>query len=80
MFGRRLSLLLVVCVVVTLASATSASADVKCPTCVPWWHLTSISRPTSLQAGVARDELQELTVKAPNSTEESFIVSEPIAT
>lgn len=81
MFGRRLSLLLAVCVVVVmLASATAVSADVKCSTCVPWWHLTSAARPTSLQAGVARDELQELTVRAPNPTEESFIVSEPIAT
>jgi hypothetical protein len=50
-----------VCVAVSLAgfaSAPSASA------LSPWWHLTAGSRPSYLQAGVAKDEVQELTVSA----------------
>jgi hypothetical protein len=30
----------------------------------PWWHLTSSSRPTHIQPGAARDEVQEITVSA----------------
>jgi hypothetical protein len=30
----------------------------------PWWHLTSGSRPTRIQPGVAKNEVQELTVSA----------------
>jgi hypothetical protein len=34
----------------------------------PWWHLSSGSRPTYLQPGQAKDEVQELTVSATERT------------
>ncbi len=43
---------------VGLAGAAPACAD------SPWWHLSSASRPTYLQPGQARDEVQKLTVSA----------------
>ncbi len=42
----------------------------------PWWHLTSGSRPTNPQAGLARDEVQKLTVHA---TSGSYFLEEPVA-
>jgi hypothetical protein len=30
----------------------------------PWWHITTGSRPSVLQGGIAKDEVQELTVSA----------------
>ncbi|HTA14569.1 MAG TPA: hypothetical protein VK781_06895 [Solirubrobacteraceae bacterium] len=42
----------------------------------PWWHLTSGSRPTNLHAGLARSEVQEVTVSA---TGGEFILVEPVA-
>src|SRR5580700_3014713 len=39
-------------------SASSASAD------SPWWHLSSGARPTVLPPGMAKNEVQELTVSA----------------
>ncbi len=36
----------------------------ECSTCRPWWHLTSGTRPTVLQAGTGSDDVQRLTVEA----------------
>ncbi len=38
----------------------------------PWWHLSSGARPTVLQPGVAKDDVQELTVSA---TEGDFLIT-----
>ncbi len=43
-----------------LVSASAASAALECKACTPWWHLTSGTRPSSLQPGSARDEVQEI--------------------
>jgi hypothetical protein len=53
--------------------AASASAQ------LPWWHVSSISAPTNLRAGVGRDEVQVLTVRAPKPGEEQLILAEPVA-
>jgi hypothetical protein len=42
---------------VLFAFSSSSASAVK-----PWWHLAVSSRPSSLKAGVARDEVQEITV------------------
>ena len=38
----------------------------------PWWHLTSGSRPTHIQSGIARDEVQEISVGATGG--EAFLI------
>jgi hypothetical protein len=48
----------------------AASAE----TLAPWWSVTSGTRPTSLQPGVARNEVQTLTVKA---TGGRFVLQDP---
>jgi hypothetical protein len=58
--------MLTTCVVAAPAFAASS-----------WWHLTSGSRPTNLQAGLGKSEVQQITVKA---TEGEFVLSEPVAT
>jgi len=55
---RRLLIVVTLCSLSLLGSAASANAA------SPWWHLTSGSRPGHLQAGVARDEVQEIAVGA----------------
>jgi hypothetical protein len=50
-----------VCSVVLLVMCVSAS---RASDMSAWWHLTSVSRPTNLHAGVATDEVQEVTVSA----------------
>ncbi len=47
-----------------LVSASAASAALECQGCAPWWHLTSGSRPSNLQPGSARDEVQEIRTTA----------------
>ncbi len=42
----------------------------------PWWHLTSGSRPTNLRPGLARDEVQKLSV---NATSGNVVVIEPVS-
>ncbi len=56
----RMRILSLACagVVLGLACAGSAYAD------SPWWHLSVTSRPTYLQPGQARNEVQRLIVKA----------------
>lgn len=49
---------LAVVLLMALASASPALAE------SPWWHLTSGSRPTNLQPGQARNEVQEVKVSA----------------
>jgi hypothetical protein len=51
--------------VLTVAGAAPAYAE------SPWWHLSSASRPTYLQPGQAKDEVQEVTVSA---TAGSFVL------
>jgi hypothetical protein len=41
----------------------------------PWWHLTSGSRPSYLRGGLAKNEIQKLTVKA---SEGEFKLREPV--
>ncbi|HEY4452290.1 MAG TPA: hypothetical protein VGN13_11940 [Solirubrobacteraceae bacterium] len=53
-----------------LAGAAPAAAE------SPWWHLYSGARPTTLAAGVATDEVQEMTVSA---TSGSVFLAEPKA-
>ena len=59
MSGKSLSLavglVVLLCVAVGASSAWAQS---------PWWHLTAEPVPTYLHSGVARDEVQELSVRA----------------
>jgi hypothetical protein len=55
----------VVTLLMVLGSASTALA------LSPWWHLTSGSRPTNLQPGLAEDEVQEIAVSA---TEGRFLL------
>ena len=55
-----------VMLLMTLVSIPSASAE------SPWWHLNSGSRPTNLQPGLAKNEVQHLTVTG--SIGETFVV------
>jgi hypothetical protein len=61
-----------------IAAVTALLATVAVPasaeTLSPWWGLTSGSQPTNLESGVARDEVQRLTVSA---TKGSFGFVEP---
>jgi hypothetical protein len=57
-----------VIVAVLTVAAAPASAETACPGCAPWWHLTSFSRPSYLQAGQGTDEVQEVRL----SSEEGF--------
>jgi hypothetical protein len=51
--------------VVAVAIAMTGVAPARAAeTAVPWWGVTSGSRPTDLQSGVAKDEVMELTVSA----------------
>ena len=61
---RSLTLTPLLILVVVALSATSASAAPACEGCTPWWHLTSGSRPSVIQPGSAKDEVQELKVNA----------------
>src|SRR5580692_713299 len=61
---------LFVLVLVVLGNASSAFA------LAPWWHVTSGSRPASVQPGSAKDEVQEITVSA---TGGFVFLIEPIA-
>ena len=64
-----------VCLIAILAfAATSASAE----TLSPWWHLTSASRPTYLQPGLAKDEVVQLTVNATGGVYVLSISSRPV--
>ena len=62
--------LLAILAALALAGASPAAAE------APWWHLYSGSRPTTLAAGVATDEVQEMTVSA---TSGSVFLAEPKA-
>jgi hypothetical protein len=55
---KRLIAPVAVCALVILAGAPVASAE------APWWHLSLGSRPTPIQPGLAKDEVQKLTVSA----------------
>ncbi len=65
------SLLGIVAVAVLVATAV---APANAETLSAWWGLTSGSQPTNLKSGVARDEVQRLTVSA---TKGSFGFVEP---
>ncbi len=64
----RLKLVVAGALLAGLLGAASANAD------SPWWHLSSGARPTVLQPGVAKNEVQELTVSA---TEGDVVLAEP---
>ena len=53
-----LGLSVAVALLCSLSSASGASAA------SPWWHLNSGSRPGNLTSGLAKDEVQELTISA----------------
>src|SRR5580692_2062631 len=44
------------------ALAVPAFAASECSGCEPWWHLSAYSRPSHLQPGQSRDEIQEVRV------------------
>ncbi len=62
----RLKLVVTGALLVGMLGAPQASAD------SPWWHLSSGARPTVLQPGVAKNEVQDLTVTG--SVGETFVV------
>jgi hypothetical protein len=64
--GAPLAIVLALCVVI-LAGAAPAYAE------SPWWHLTSLSRPSYLQPGQGKDEVQEVQL---SSGEGYFVLSE----
>ncbi|HLM85432.1 MAG TPA: hypothetical protein VK272_04500, partial [Solirubrobacteraceae bacterium] len=68
--GRGKTYAPLIAVLLTLAGASSASANTA------WWHLTSGLRPSSIHAGAARSEVQEIRVFA---TEGEVVVIEPIS-
>jgi hypothetical protein len=41
-------------------AATPASAETACSGCAPWWHLSMFARPSYIQPGQARNEVQEV--------------------
>ncbi len=53
----------------TALLAPSARAD------SPWWHLTSGERPATIEAGIAQNEVRELTVSAASGT---YALEEPV--
>ena len=55
-----ISLMALVPCLAVLAFGTSAALAAECPTCAPWWGVSTGARPTSLQPGAARDEVQEI--------------------
>ena len=61
---RRLMITTTVVSSLLLLAATSASAE----TASPWWHLTSVSRPTYIQPGTAKQQVWQLTVSATKGT------------
>jgi hypothetical protein len=63
MLSRRRTTTVVFLVVVVTVLVGSSSAFAASP----WWHLTSGSRPTTIQPGSAKAEVQEITA-APNTT------------
>jgi hypothetical protein len=64
----RVQLTLAAVVVAALVSATGASAQSS------WWHVRSVVRPGYLHAGVARSEVQKLTV---NATKGDVLIANP---
>jgi hypothetical protein len=57
-------------------SASPAFAETECSSCKPWWGLTTSVMPTNLHSGVAKDEVQEITVEA---TGGDVLVMEPVS-
>jgi hypothetical protein len=58
LIGRGVLCAVVTCVLMLLGGGMTAQAA------SPWWHLSSSSRPTDLQPGQAKDEVQEVKVNA----------------
>ena len=59
--------------ILAFSAAPAFAAEAECEGCTPWWHLTSESRPSVIEPGSAKDEVQELKVNAtarPNPSEE----------
>jgi hypothetical protein len=73
MFKRSIRILLVLWAVLAFSALAGASCALASS---PWWHLTSVSYPSYLQPGQARDEVQRVTV---NATGGEFAVEEPVA-
>src|SRR3977135_1796018 len=63
---RRLSGLFMTASIIALFSAMAAASSASAES--PWWHLTALSRPTYLQPGQAKNEVQEVRL----SSEEGF--------
>jgi hypothetical protein len=63
-----------VVVAVACVALVLLSGGVSAYAATPWWGLSSGARPSVLQGGVAKDEVQELQV---NATEGEFVVVEP---
>jgi predicted secreted protein len=53
--NRLIGVTVAIVLLATLVGASSASAEVECASCTPWWHLSSTSLPTNLSpSGEAR--------------------------
>jgi hypothetical protein len=76
MIAMRITKMCLLCTAVYVAFALAMNVPVasSAQTPIPWWGLTSEARPTNLQAGEGRDEVQELTVSATKG--EVFLVAE----
>src|SRR4029077_3645889 len=59
---RKLPTLAIALAAAALLALLSASPALAAP--APWWHLTSGARPTNLHSGIARSEVQKLTISA----------------
>src|SRR5580692_8638936 len=57
---RMLAVALAVTAAALAVMVSPAFAEVGCTGCAPWWHLSSFSRPSYLQSGQGRDEIQEI--------------------
>jgi hypothetical protein len=55
-------------------AAVPAFAEAGCSGCTPWWHVSAFSRPSYLQSGQGRDEIQEVRL---TSEEGLYKLTEP---
>jgi hypothetical protein len=56
------------------SAPAALAAPSPCPTCAPWWHVTSGSRPTNMRPGAATNGVQEVTVTG--NPGETFVLAE----
>jgi hypothetical protein len=71
---RRIATVSLALLAVLMFFVAPAFAETECSGCKPWWHVTSLSRPSYLQAGQATDEVQEVRL---SSDEGIYRLTEP---